>query len=261
MTARDVYEHLKSVGPWVDWNNSCDQFMHGDPDVEVTGIATAWIGTDSVIRQAAEFGANLIISHEGMFYDQNEEHPTVEKTFAERRALLDELGMTVLRCHDVWDRMPEWGIPDSWAAWLRFEAEPREVTSFYRICLTGGMTVRELAQHVIGRICEFGQESALVVGDLDKVVHRMAVGTGAITRLPEMHDLGADVILATDDGNSWTRDGLWALGMDVPVIFVAHGVAEIPGMMAMAEYLRGQFPDVPVRHFLPEYPRTVLAGQ
>ena len=99
---------------------------------------------------------------------------------------------------------------------------------------------------------------ALVVGDLDKTVHRMAVGTGAITRLPEMHDLGADVILATDDGNSWTRDGLWSLGMDVPVIFVAHGVSEIPGMMAMVEYLRGQFPDVPATHIAPEYPWTVV---
>ena len=259
MTAQDIMDHLLSLESWVDRPETVDQFMHGDPEVEVRGIATCWIGTDEVIRAAAQFGANLIISHEGMFYDQSPEHPTTERTFAARRALLDELGMTAMRCHDVWDRMPEYGIPDAWAAWLGFEAEPREVKSFYRVCLTGGMTVRELARHVIGRIRQFGQESALVVGDLDKVVHRMAVGTGAITRLPEMYDLGADVILATDDGNSWTRDGLWSLGMDVPVIFIAHGMSEIPGMMAMAEYLRGQFPEVPVRHFLPEYPRTVLA--
>jgi len=255
MRAKDVMEHFQSVGHWVDWSNTCDQFLHGDPDLELTGIATAWIPTERVIRKAAASGANLFITHEPMQINFYDKEGSTRQIMQAKRELLDELGMTVMRCHDTWDRMPEVGIPDAWAAHLGFEMEPRPVESFYRICLLGKMSARQAARQVLERVRDLGQDTVLIFGDQDKEVSRMAVGTGAITILPRMQALGADLLLATDDGiDSWARL-LWAAEVDIPVLIVNHCTAEKPGMMAMAGYLAERFPGLPVQFIdNPEYP-------
>lgn len=120
LKAGQVLDHFCSVGTWVNWDNTVDQFLHGDREAEVTGIACAWIPTNRAIREAGAKGLNLFITHEPAFYRAYEEPPSGKELAGRKRALLDELGITVLRCHDTWDRMPEFGIPDAWAEWLGF---------------------------------------------------------------------------------------------------------------------------------------------
>ena len=64
MKAQDVMDHFRKLGTWVNWDRTCDQFLHGDPNAEVNGIATTWIPTNDVIRRAADNGLNLIVTHE-----------------------------------------------------------------------------------------------------------------------------------------------------------------------------------------------------
>jgi len=258
MQVKDVLEHFQSVGTWVNWERTVDRILHGDPATEVRGIATGWIATNEAIRRAADEGLNLFISHEGIFYDRLDDE-SVQRMADEKRKLLDECGMVAMRCHDTWDRMPDFGIPDAWAAWLGFETEPRPLESFYKICLVGDMTVRELAAAVFERVRELGQESVSVFGDPEKRVSRMAVGTGAITRFPVMQELNPDVILATDDGMSWTQGGHWAADLGVPLLIVHHGVAEYPGMMAMVDYLQKEFPDIPTKYIEASYQWSVVS--
>jgi putative NIF3 family GTP cyclohydrolase 1 type 2 len=255
MRAREVREHFRSVGTWVDWERTCDQFLHGDPETEVAGIATTWIPSRRVVEQAAARGANLLITHEQFDLPFYRKDPSIEEQVRRKRELLDELGLVVLRCHDTWDRMPEAGIPDAWASWLGFPAEPRPTESFYKVCLLGDTTVEEAARRVLERVRELGQDTVLIFGDRRQTVSRMAVGTGAITHVPGMRALGADILLVTDDGvNSWTG-ALWAADLDIPLLVVNHCTAEKPGMMAMVGYLRGQFPGIPVEYIdNPEYP-------
>ena len=259
MQAKDLYEHFKSVGTWVNWDRTCDHILHGDPATEITGIATGWIATNATIRRAADEGCNVFVSHEGIFYDRIEGE-SVERLAREKRALMDEHGMVAMRCHDVWDRMPDVGIPDAWAEYLGFETEPRDLESFYKICLVGDTTVRELAAAVFERVHPLGQESVSIFGDPEQRVGRLAVGTGAITRFPVMHELNPDVILATDDGMSWTQGGHWAVDLGFPLLIVHHGIAEYPGMKAMAGYLTEQFPDVPAKYIEIDYPWTAVTG-
>ena len=68
MKAKKVMEHFREVGNWVNWDKTCDQFLHGNPDIEVKGIATAWISTNVALKQAADKGLNLFITHEPAFY-------------------------------------------------------------------------------------------------------------------------------------------------------------------------------------------------
>jgi hypothetical protein len=44
----DVYLYLRSLdGGWVDWNDTVDRFIAGDPDGEVAGIAVGWMSYTS----------------------------------------------------------------------------------------------------------------------------------------------------------------------------------------------------------------------
>ncbi|MHB0878080.1 MAG: Nif3-like dinuclear metal center hexameric protein [Anaerolineae bacterium] len=261
MTPHDFREHCRAVAHWVDWDKTVDQFMHGDPDVEVEGIAVTWLATNAVLRQAAGAGCNFVISHEGAFYQHYVGTPSGDRHHAEKHRLMDDLGITLMRCHDTWDRMPEVGIPDAWATFLGFPAEPRPVESFYRVCLVGRRTVADIAELLLDRVRPLGQRWVGVVGDPQATVERMAVGTGAITRLGDMHELGADLVLATDDGISTTASGLWSLDLGVPMLIVNHATAELPGMMALAGYIEQHFPAVPVRYLPCEFPFPIAFRQ
>jgi putative NIF3 family GTP cyclohydrolase 1 type 2 len=248
MKAREVMEHFRAVGRWVNWNKTCDQFLHGDPDIEVKGIATAWIPTNAALREAAACGLNLFITHEPAFCGGYEGTVSGDKVASAKRKLLDKLGITLMRCHDTWDRMPDVGIPDAWATFLGFETEQRSVKSFYKICLLGDMTVEEAGRAVLKKVRRLGQGIVLIVGDREKRVSRMAVGTGAITNLPKMLKLKPDVILATDDGINFWDGGLWAVDLGLPLLIVNHSTAEKPGMQAMARYLSERYQDLPIQY-------------
>ena len=258
MKAEDFREHCRQVAHWVNWEKTVDQFMAGDPDAEVRGIATTWLATNARLREAASLGLNFVIAHEGAFYPSYDGSESGKRHHAEKRQLIDELGVTLMRCHDTWDRMPEVGIPDSWASFLGFPTEPRPVESFYRTCLVGGHSVEEVARMVLQKVKPLGQEIVNIIGDRDARVHRMAVGTGAITRLPQMLELDPDIILATDDGVSTTSAGLWSLDLGIPVLIVNHATAELPGMMAMADYIEQHFPGVPVKYLPGEFPCSLV---
>ena len=69
----------------------------------------------------------------------------------------------------------------------------------------------EVARAVLSRVKPLGQSYLNFIGDLSTPVSRLAVGTGAITQLPPMSELGADILLATDvkarDGLLYDADG------------------------------------------------------
>ena len=120
-----------------------------------------------------------------------------------------------------------------------------------------GWVVQASDSHMI-ELLPLGQDTVLILGRRDKSIARLVVGTGAITHLPSMYELGADAILATDDGMNFWDGGLWAVDLDVPLLIVNHCTAEKPGMRAMAAYLKKLFPDVPVEYIDVPFPYTAL---
>ena len=259
MQVKDIMNHFRQLGKWVDWANTCDRLLHGQDNKPISGIATTWTATNKVIEQAAAKRLNLIVTHEPLFLGGPPPRglagtPAGDEVVAGKKALLNKHGITVIRCHDVWDRMPHIGIPDAWADFLGFPTEQRPVESYNKICLIEAMTFAEVATHVLDRVRQLGQDWVLALGDRDKPVKRMSVGTGAITRLWEMLELNIDLALLTDDGmNTWTA-GYFAADRGLPILIVNHATAEKPGMMAMAKYLRQTFPDMPVEYLDVELP-------
>src|SRR4051794_739129 len=67
-TAREIVDLIKQhVGvPWRE--QTVDTIKAGDPETPVTGIATTMMATFDVLRRASAAGANLVITHEPVFY-------------------------------------------------------------------------------------------------------------------------------------------------------------------------------------------------
>jgi putative NIF3 family GTP cyclohydrolase 1 type 2 len=251
LTAGEVHEYLRSLGrEWIDPRNTVDTFKSGRPEMPVNGIAVAWMSYFDALREAVAKGCNLFVTHEPTYYNHTDTDRSVFSFEVARRkkAFIEESGLTIIRCHDVWDRVPEIGIPDAWGRHLGWTKVVRQQT-FYRVYELPPTSAGELAKHVAAKVAPLGQKGVQLIGPADKVIRTVAIGTGAITSLRTMIvELEADLALCTDDGFTYWSDGAMALDMGYPVIVVNHPCAEEIGMAQLANHLRERYPTVLVRH-------------
>jgi len=267
MKAKELREHMRRVGTWVDWDYTVDQFLAGDPESEVKGIAVSWLPTFFTLEKALEEGCNLFVTHEEVYtvvldekgkvaglppwlppwvYRMRIDHISQDDAWVRKKKWLDEKGMVILRCHDFWDDFPEIGIHGAWADWLGFTGKPVASKKYYEVHKIGDVTLGKLAENILQKVKSLGQDVIHVIGDLNRKVSRIALGTGAITNYREMYPMGADVLLVTDDGTNFVEYGQWSLDSDIPLIIVNHATSEEPGMQTLARYMREKFPEVPV---------------
>lgn len=268
---RDIDCHMRTLGTWVRWEQTVDTFKAGDPDVPVRGIAVAWQSQWPTLKAAHAAGCNLFITHEPTFYVHRDDDPGPyqDPQLDAKRAWLEQTGMVVYRCHDVWDVVPEHGVRDSWARGLRLEGPPlaEDERRYYGLYRVQAQPLRALACSLAARVSDIGQGHVQLVGDGERIVTHLAIGTGAACRVPAMAALrtpgGAapDALLVTDDGMRFWADGSWAIDRNLPLLVVNHATAEEWGMRSLAAYLQAHFPGVPVQHF-PQgcLYQTVLAG-
>jgi putative NIF3 family GTP cyclohydrolase 1 type 2 len=259
MRAKELQAHLRSLnGGWMDPEHTVDTFKSGDPEAEVTGIAVAWMSTRRALEQARALGCNVFVTHEPTYYTHQDDptHPFSQLPAArEKRAFIEQNGLVVLRCHDLWDQVPGMGIPDTWGSALGL-GTPLGGTGYYRVYDVSGRTAGDVARQVALRTSFIGQEAVQLIGDPDTPVSRVAIGTGAITPLfGYIADFGEayglDLAICTDDGITYWREGAYALDAGLPVIVVNHATSEEAGMGALADHLQAQFPQVSV-HFIRE---------
>ncbi len=259
MRAKDLQSHLRSLnGGWMDPDHTVDTFKAGDPEEEVQGIAVGWMSTRRALEQALALGCNVFVTHEPTYYTHEDEpdHPTGQLPVArEKRAFIEESGLVIIRCHDLWDQLPGRGIPDTWGSALALgKAVGGE--GYFRVYDVSGRTAGDVARQVAQRTSHFGQEAVQFIGDSEKPVNRVVIGTGAITPLFEYmsrfgESYGVDLAVCTDDGFTYWKHGAYALDANFPVIIVNHATSEEAGMGALADHLRAEFPEVPV-HFIRE---------
>ena len=248
MTAFELNQQLNHLIPVLP-ERTVDRVIYGDPRVQVKGIAVAWMPYRETIVEAARRGANVLVVHEPTFYDHWDlqgDFQSDEQTEAKKQ-LIDSLGVTIVRCHDVWDVVPDMGIPFAWGAFLEL-GRPVTVDRYYHMCEVPEQTALAFARHVASKTAELGQPSAGFYGDPDRVVRKIGIGTSCGSDPFALYALGADLAIAVDDiVRAWVA-GEWCRDSGRPLVVVNHGVSEEPGMAALAGYLAATFPGLPVTH-------------
>lgn len=251
MKAVEIHRYMKEKGTWVNWRHTTDRFLAGSSKKEVSKVAVSWMPTLPNLKKAQEMGCDMFITHEGLYARKPSKKRLIpnDDVFAETKRWLKENDIVVYRCHDVWDDFPDVGIHGSWASSLGFNpAEPYAKQKFYEVHEFEPKPFKEFASQIAENLKKLNQNVIHCIGDPEQIVSKIALGTGAITNYRVMHQMGADLLLITDDGTRLWETAQWAHGTDVAIIVVNHATAEEPGMKTLTNYLNTTFPQVEFIH-------------
>ncbi|MCZ6631999.1 MAG: Nif3-like dinuclear metal center hexameric protein [bacterium] len=248
MKAIEINQHLNAQFSELK-PGTVDRVIYGDPDREVEGIAVAWMPYRWALERARELGANVLVTHEPTFYSHRDLEGDMadEPASKDKQAFIDDLDITVIRCHDVWDALPEIGIPFAWGNFLEL-GEPVGGERYYNVYEVDPQPARDFARHVAGRTTELGQPTVEFYGDPDREIRTVGLGTGCISSPFKLYELGADLAISVDDiVRAWVA-GEWCQDEGRPLLVVNHCVTEEPGMVTLAQYLEAVYPDIPISH-------------
>ena len=123
LTAKEINNYLRSL--WKVPKPSVDRIIIGNPDTIVKKIGTCWMPDWQTCREAVAKGINVLVSHEPTFYTQWDLDGKKDDFLSDDSVLKDdylkhrdkkvkwinEAGLVIIRCHDVWDTIAKFGIP------------------------------------------------------------------------------------------------------------------------------------------------------
>jgi putative NIF3 family GTP cyclohydrolase 1 type 2 len=240
-------------------DGTVDRLEPGAPESEVQGIVTAFSASQYVIEQAALLGANLIITHEGIYYSHQDNREGLENdpVYRQKSELVASTGVGIYRFHDHVHRYTPDGIIEGLLRELEWEPYVERHLPHVSILSVPAASVSEIAGYLKRQLHIPYVRAA---GNLSAVCSRVGVlvgyrGGGAAT-IPLFEQESLDLIIA-GEGPEWEtpeyiRDAV-RQGRSRALIMLGHAESEAPGMKLLAQRLALQFPDVPV-HYIQEQP-------
>ena len=253
MKACQIMEELFALAPkCANMARTCDTLKAGDPEREVTRAAVAMFATPEVIREAAAWGAELLIVHEPTYYNHWDEH-SENWLELEKRKLIEASGLTIYRYHDH----PHMAEADDMIALgeLAMFAPNAKLCPIgklgqNRITLPEAVTPRELARTLeeklnIGHI--------RIAGAADVPCTRVTCLFGSPGGVMEELSVPESEILLVGETCEW-RDLEFArdaaqLGYQKAVLVLGHVGSERDGMTYTAQVLSTMHPELAVRYF------------
>lgn len=252
MKAFEIMEELFSLTEPHDYSKTCDTCKTGDPEREVTRVATCMFATPAVIRAAAAWGAELLITHEPTFYT----HMDVESDEAqvlEKRRLAEESGIVIWRYHDHPHFTKPDVIVDGLLKKMQLPAKIDEVLelTLTRLALDAPMTPVEVARHIETHL---GLKHVRICGARDVPCKRLSITVGAIGNLvmQELCHKDSQIVLAGETCEwamcEYARDAA-ELGKKKALLVLGHVGSERDGMVRTAELVRARHPELECRYF------------
>jgi hypothetical protein len=103
-TVKQVIDIALAETPGAPLPKTVDQIRAGSLDQQVTGIVTTTFPTIDVINKAIKAGANMIISHEAAFYNNDDNLARVkdDDIIKYKTELLEKNKIAIWRFHDSW---------------------------------------------------------------------------------------------------------------------------------------------------------------
>lgn len=250
LSIQEVIDQIIAQIPGGKKAQTVDTVKTGNPADQVKGIVTTFLATVDVIRQAAEKGANLIITHEPTFYNHTDEVDWLanDSVYAYKKSLIDEHGIVIWRFHDYWHTYRPDGILHGLLqdlGWQEYLDNTRE-----NICVIPPNNLEQLATFFKQKL---GLKRTFFIGNADMSCSNIAMLPGAWGSRPHIDYLQKDIeVLVIGEVNEWetveyVRDAA-AAGMQKGLIILGHAESEEPGMRYAQEWLSQLVPGVPVYH-------------
>ena len=249
-TVNEILTFLETLAPRfmkMDWDNV--GLLCGSRSREVTKVLVALDPFEGVCREAADFGAELIVTHHPLIF-QALKSVTDETSIGRSIQLLCREGISAINAHTNLDCAPG-GINDRLAATLGLsdisvidpmgvDAEGRE----WGLLRKGAMAEQPLSNFLSIVKSALGCEGLRYV-DAGKPVRQVAVGGGACaSEILEAVKAGCDTFVTSDIKYNQFWD---AKDLGLNLIDAGHFHTENPVTTCLAEKIAGAFPDVAVK--------------
>ena len=261
-TAGELNTYLRSL---IEVNEpSVDKVIVGDPDTPISKIGTAWMPYWHTLKEAKAKGVNTMVVHEPTFYTHrdleatggdylNAPSPAKEQYLeqvAAKKAWIEENEMVVIRCHDVLDKIGEYGIPFAFGRALGFsDSDLIRSRPYYNVYRTESQPAIDVAKRIASILKEVGQPGVAFYGDENYPVKTVGLGTGCICDPLQFMDLEMDLAIAIDDSiNTWTQT-TFAEDTGRPLVVVNHGSTEEFGMKELSVQLNKALDQHETLHF------------
>lgn len=239
---------------------SVDKIIIGNPEKDVKKALVTWICSQRAVEAAVSGGFDTIVTHEPTFWVHENEVAELEKLDdgsvmkqrgLNKKKLIEDNGITVVRIHDSWDLKPYYGMADSWSRFLGFQDKPVIITDngFHRRHDIEPVPFKVLAQRIAEKTALVGEPMIQAIGDGDKIVSRICLAFGHTTDLQAATDMDCDVRIMADDGSLFWANIQCDVDADFPIIRVNHGTSEEPGVIMMTQYINENFPEIEAVHF------------
>lgn len=251
MKAYEIMNDLFSLSGPLFSERTCDTIKAGDPNAEVTKVAVSMFATVDIVRQAKEWGAQLLIVHEPTYYNHWDEH-TDDYFEMEKRRIIEESGLTIYRFHDH----PHCTDPDIITAgeiqYLGLDCAIEESSDRYptRLRLATPMTPRQLAKHIEDKL---GIAHVRIAGAADVPCTSVSLMVGTPGGLEQELLRPATEIILTGEICEWglgehVRDAA-QMGYHKAILVLGHIGSERDGMKYTAQILKERQSHLDVRYF------------
>lgn len=251
MKAFEIMEKAFEYGKDFNYVETCDTLKAGSPEKEVKKLAVAMNPTVSVIRNAHEWGADMLIVHEPMYFNHMDVHSD-EDVENEKRAFVESTGMTIYRFHDHPHREKEDMIAKGEFALLGLEGE-YDYTGIFdlvRLKLAKPMSPVELAKYIEDKL---GIKHVRIAGTRDEKCTNVSSYFGAPGDVFDELSRPETEILLMGETCEWrlceyARDAS-LLGRKKAILVLGHVGSERAGMVYFTELLKKSLPDLEIEYF------------
>ena len=236
-TVRDIYNFIDEIAPFStqeEWDNS--GLLVGDENAEVKKIALCLDATGETLRQALEFGADLLITHHPIIWEPLKFVPSdtlVSKAIRE--------GLNVISCHTNWD-LAEAGVSCVLASLLGLDnIDKLELEGDLAMVRVGTLPMPMTARDLAGLVSD-ALDAVVSVTSPDKEISTVAVcgGAGACF-LPDIKRHGIDAFVT---GEAKHNEYLDARELDVSLLCAGHYETETVSMPVLKNLLKAEFDSI-----------------
>lgn len=226
---------------------TCDCIKAGDPDREIRKAAVTMFPTHDVIKEAVEYGAELLIVHEPLYYDHWDRTPATPLAVIKEK-YVEQSGLTIFRFHDHAHSRANDLIYDGEMRLLGLKghivSHPYAQTDFV---LDEPMTAMELAKLAEEKL---GAEHVRIAGCTDKPGTRICCAFGGGVNAADVLEDNDFIIcgeLIEWRDCEYVRDYA-QFGYNKAVIVLTHEVSERAGMQLLTEELAQRYPDIEFKY-------------
>lgn len=246
-TVQEVIETIVAAIPGAPFPETMDTLKVGNPHQPVSGIAVTFLATYHVIEQAIQRGANLIITHEPIFYNGADETHWLsgDEVYEAKRRLLEEHQIAVWRFHDYLHAIqPDPIVMGLLKAldWTKY-ALPEQP----RLCQLPSRSLHDLVTELKTRLELTGIR---IVGDLEMACSKVGILVGAgggDIQIQALQHPDVEVLLCGEihewETSEYVRDAVH-LGHRIALVVIGHAASEEAGVQEIIPWLQARLPRI-----------------